>query len=328
MALVFEIPEDFPKSAFEFESRFGTEQACAEFLAKLRWPNGFLCPRCASAAHWSLSRRGLIECADCGHQTSLTAGTVFHGSRKPLRLWFRAMFLMASQKLGLSAKNFQRQMGLPSYQTAWTWLHKLRRAMVRFDRPKLEGTVEVDDAYVGGVEEGSHGRGSSNPIVAVAVEVIADADERKRKRARLGRVRLEVVEDVTQVSLTTFIAQNVSGDANVRTDGLSSYDELGEVGYAHEKRVIGKDPRRASTKLPGVHRIISLVKRWLLGTHQGAVSEKHLPWYLQEYTFRFNRRLSSHCGKLFHRLAEQLMHTTPTTYRALVDGPAISQCAT
>lgn len=328
MAPVFEIPEDFPKNAFDFESRFDTEKACAEFLAKLRWPKGFACPSCSSTAHWALARRGLIECADCGHQTSLTAGTVFHGSRKPLRLWFRAMFLMASQKLGLSAKNFQRQMGLPSYQTAWTWLHKLRRAMVRPDRPKLEGTVEVDEAYVGGVEEGSSGRGSSNPIVAVAVEVISDADERKRKKARLGRVRLEVIEDVTQVSLTTFVAQNVSGDARIRTDGLASYDELGEVGFDHEKRVIGKNPKRASELFPGVHRVISLVKRWLLGTHQGAVSEKHLPWYLQEYTFRFNRRLSSHPGKLFHRLAEQLMHTGPTTYRALVDGPEISQCAT
>lgn len=184
----------------------------------------------------------------------------------------------------------------------------------------------MDDAYVGGVEEGSSGRGSNNPVVAVAVEVIADSDERKRKRARLGRVRLEVVEDTTQVSLTTFVAENVSVDATVRTDGLSSYDELNEVGYDHEKRVIGKDRKRASKLLAGVHRIISLVKRWLLGTHQGAVSEKHLPWYLQEYTFRFNRRRSSHPGKLFHRLAEQLMHTTPTTYRAIVDGPEIGQC--
>lgn len=133
MTPVFEIPENFPKSAFEFEKRFGTEEACAAFLATLRWPNGFVCPRCRHSAHWTLARRELIECATCGHQTSLTAGTVFHGSRKPLRLWFQAMFLMVSQKLGLSAKNFQRQMGLSSYQTAWTWLHKLRRAMVRPD---------------------------------------------------------------------------------------------------------------------------------------------------------------------------------------------------
>jgi Zn ribbon nucleic-acid-binding protein len=246
--------ENFPTNAFELESRFGTEQACVEFLAKLRWPNGFSCPSCASTVHWRLARRSLVECAECGHQTSLTAGTVFHGSRKPLRLWFRAMFLMVSQKLGLSAKNLQRQMGLPSYQTAWTWLHKLRRAMVRPERPKLEGVVEVDDAYVGGVEEGSHGRGASNATVAVAVEVIADPDERKRKKARLGRVRLEMVEDVTQV-LTTFVAENVSRDAKIRTDGLSSYDELSEVGFDRERRMIGKDPRRAVKLLPGVHRV-------------------------------------------------------------------------
>jgi transposase-like protein/Zn ribbon nucleic-acid-binding protein len=328
MALMFEIPEDFPKTAFEFENRFGTDEACAEFLAKLRWPDGFGCPSCSSVAHWKLSSRELIECADCGHQTSLTAGTVFHGSRKPLKLWFRAMFLMVSQKLGLSAKNFQRQMGLSSYQTAWTWLHKLRRAMVRPDRPKLEGTVEVDDAYVGGVQEGCSGRGTTNPAIAVAVEVIADPEESNRKKARLGRVRMDMVEDVTEVSLTTFVDDNVSKSARIRTDGLASYDELGQVGFKHERRVVGKDPKRAAKLLPGVHRVISLVKRWLLGTHQGAVSDKHLPWYLQEYTFRFNRRLSSHPGKLFHRLAEQLMHTSPTTYRTLVDGPAVSHCAT
>jgi transposase-like protein len=140
-------------------------------------------------------------------------------------------------------------------------------------------------------------------------------------------VRLEVVEDVTQVSLTTFVCQNVSRDTTIRTDGLSSYDELGEVGFRVKKRVIGKNPKRASKLLPGVHRVISLVKRWLLGTHQGAVSEKHLAWYLQEYTFRFNRRRSSHPGKLFHRLAAQVVRTAPTSYRGLVDGPEISQRA-
>jgi len=325
MAETLEIPADFPKTAMDFEKRFSTEESCAEFLEKLRWPDGFVCPRCGSKAHWALRCRRLIECVGCGHQSSVTAGTVFHGSRKPLKLWFRAMFLIVTQKLGVSAKNFQRHMGLRSYKTAWLWLHKLRRAMVRPERPKLEGSVEVDEAFVGGVEEGSHGRGSSNPIVAVAVEVIDDRQERERKKARLGRVRLEVIEDATEVSLTSFVAQNVRHGATIHTDGSTSYNELNEVGFKQQRHVIGKDRKRAVQLLPGVHRVISLVKRWLLGTHQGAVSAKHLYWYLQEYTFRFNRRLSSHPGKLVHRLAEQLMKTSPITYRTIVRGPEIRQ---
>jgi transposase-like protein len=326
MDLRLEIPEDFPRTILEFEERFATDEACAGFLAKLRWPNGFVCPRCSGRGGWSLQSRDLVECPLCHYQASVTAGTVFHGTRKPLRLWFRAMFLMAAQKLGLSAKNFQALMGLRSYQTAWTWLHKLRRAMVRPNRPKLDGKVEVDDAFIGGVEEGSSGRGSSNPLVGVAVEVLP-GPEGKRKRAPLGRVRMEVLEDGTEVSTTTFAAFNVDYDALVITDGLASYDELPEAGYRHKKFIIGDDRKRATKLLPGVHRVISLVKRWLLGTHQGSVSEKHLPWYLQEYTFRFNRRRSSHPFKLFHRLAEQVVATAPTTYRVLVDGPEIL-CAT
>jgi transposase-like protein len=316
------IPEDYPASELSFEEQFATEEACSEYLARVRWPNGFMCPGCGCGGGWTLQARGLIECSACHRQTSITAGTVFHGTHKPLKLWFRAMFLMTTQKLGLSAKNFQRLMGLTSYQTAWTWLHKLRRAMVRPGRPKLEGKVEVDDAFVGGVEEGSSGRGSSNPMVAVAVEILPDP-ECRAKRARLGRVRMEVIEDTSQASLTTFVAHNVEAGAEVVSDGLAGYDELAEIGYRHQKHVIGDDRRRASKLLPGVHRVISLVKRWLLGTHQGAVSEKHLPWYLQEYTFRFNRRRSSHPVKLFRRLVELAATTAPTTYDVLVHGSAV-----
>jgi transposase-like protein len=319
--MALEIPDDFPRTIVEFEERFSTENACVEFLRKLRWPNGFVCPSCSEPRGWDLTR-GLVECASCHHQVSVRAGTVFHGSSKPLRLWFRAMFHMTTQKLGLSAKNFMRMMGFKSYQTAWTWLHKLRRAMVRRERPKLEGVVEVDEAFVGGAEEGpgKRGRGGDKAVVAAAVEFQAPAEKSRVNKPRLGRVRLDILEDATQVSITTFVNSNVSADATVRTDGLASYDELSEIGFSHEKLVLG-DPTEASKRLPGVHRIFSLVKRWLLGTHQGAVSEKHLFWYLQEFTFRFNRRLSSHPGKLFHRLAEQAVVTRPTTFRSLVDAP-------
>jgi len=218
MDTALQVPADFPKTELEFEERFSTEEACLEFLARLRWPEGFVCPDCGSQDGWQLKCRALFECAACHHQTSVTAGTVFHRTHKPLRLWFRAMFLITTQKLGLSAKNFMRLMGLTSYQTAWTWLHKLRRAMVRSDRPKLEGRVEVDEAFVGGVREGESGRGSSNPLVMVAVEVLDDAAS-ETKKARLGRVRMEIVEDATEVSTTTFVAQNVESNARVISDG-------------------------------------------------------------------------------------------------------------
>jgi transposase-like protein/ribosomal protein L37AE/L43A len=320
-----EIPEDFPKTLPEFEARFGTEVQCRDFLAELRWPQGFVCPKCGGRDAWR-NARGLFEC-ECGHQTSVTAGTIFHGTRKPLRLWFKAMFLMLAPKNGLSAVTLMRLMGF-TYETAWTWLHKLRTAMVRPDRTKLHGTVEVDESYVGGVEEGVHGRGTSNPIAACAVERLDVPTEVGAPPARatptvLGRVRLEVIEDATQVSLTTFTNDNVEAGSTILTDGLSSYTELSEVGFVHEPHVIG-EPKNAPKVLPGVHRIFSLAKRWLLGTHQGAVSPKHLPAYLHEYEFRFNRRRSSARAKLFHRLVEIAVVTAPKTYRDIVDTKVIA----
>jgi transposase-like protein len=329
-----DIPEDFPKTAMEFQERFKDEEACREYMMRLRWPNGFVCPACGTVGGWRLETRDLMECSSCHRQTSLTAGTIFQGTRKPLRLWFWAMFLMSGQKLGLSAKNFMRMMGFTSYQTAWTWLHKLRHAMVRKDRPKLSGKVEVDEAYIGGVEHGAVGRGNSKPIAVVAVERLdkipvpktedlqkpAFGKSDQQKKARLGRVRIEIVEDFSQASLLTFVSQNIERGSKVITDGLNGYDELGKAGFDHRPVVIGKETKKASSALPGTHRVISLVKRWILGTHQGAVSPKHLLSYLQEYTFRFNRRLSSDPIKLFHRLLEQAVITQTITYRSLVDG--------
>jgi len=314
-----EIPEDFPKTLPEFEARFGTEQQCRDFLVKVRWPDGFVCPKCNGRDTW-VNCRGLFECK-CGHQTSATAGTVFHGTHKPLQLWFKVMFLMVASKSGISAVTIMRLMGF-SYSTAWTWLHKLRKAMVRPDRPKLTGKVEVDESYIGGVKPGSHGRGTTNPIAACAVERLDEATEPGEPPARvpptvLGRVRLDVIEDTTQVSLTTFTCDNVEAGSTVMTDGLSGYAEVSEVGFRHEPHIIG-DPENAAELLPAVHRIFALAKRWLLGTHQGAVSEQHLPAYLHEFEFRFNRRLSSSRAKLFHRLLEIAVAIAPTTYDGIV----------
>jgi transposase-like protein/Zn ribbon nucleic-acid-binding protein len=314
------IPDDFPKTLPEFEARFSRDEQCRDFLDNLRWSNGFICPKCQSKDTWWWNCRGLRECK-CGRQTSVTAGTVFHGSRKPLSFWFRVMFEMIASKSGIAAVTLMRLIGL-SYSTAWTWLHKLRKAMVRPERPQLSGTVEVDESYFGGASEGKRGRGTNRPLVACAVELLEEATPQGKAPSRapptlLGRVRLEVIEDATQVSLTTFTCRNVQSGSIVVTDGLPSYLELEEAGFEHERRVIGK-PKKAAKALPGVHRIFSLAKRWLLGIHQGAVSMKHLQAYLDEYVFRFNRRRSSDRPKLFHRLAEMAVRIAPTTYEALV----------
>jgi transposase-like protein/Zn ribbon nucleic-acid-binding protein len=316
-----EIPDDFPKTLPEFEEQFGTNEQCRAFLEKLRWPDGFVCPKCMRKDAWWWNSRGLHEC-ECGHQTSVTAGTIFHGSRKPLQLWFKAMFFVMSSKSGMAATTLMRLMGF-SYQTAWTWLHKLRKAMVRPGRPKLSGRVEVDESYFGGVDLKGRGRRTSRPIVACAVERLAALTEpgaapSRAPPTRLGRVRLQVIQNLARPTLTKFTCDNVELGSVVETDGLASYDLLDEAGFIRKKHVIG-DPKNAPKKLPGVHRIFSLLKRWLFGTHQGAVSTKHLPAYLAEYEFRFNRRRSSSRAKLFHRLVEIAVAMPPTTYDTLVD---------
>ena len=297
--------EDYPRDLPEFEARFSTDDKCRKYLFDLRWPDGFRCPRCAGEKAWA-HPRGLLECGQCGHQTSVTAGTVFQDSHKPLVLWFRAMWYVTSQKNGASALGLQRALGLRSYQTAWVWLHKLRRAMVRPDREQLSGRVEVDEAYVGGEEEKILGRRLKNKaLIAVAAEV---ADK------GIGRIRLRHIPDNTYGSLRPFIQETLTPGTTVITDGHNGYDGLERFGYPHEIHVIGSRRRTAGDVLPRVHLVISLLKRWLLGTHQGAVSVIHLPYYLDEFTFRFNRRTSKSRGKLFYRLVQQAVVTPPTTY--------------
>jgi len=302
---------DFPRTVLEFEERFGSEESCHAYLVRQRWPEGFRCPGCGHNKAWELSRRRLLECRACHRQVSVTAGTIFHRSRKPLRLWFKAMLLLTSQRPGISALSLKRQLGLPSYQTAWTWLHKLRRAMVRPGREALTGKVEVDEGYVGGEESGVQGRQTENKsVVVVAVEV---------KGRAAGRLRMERVEDASAASLNAFVAANVVPGSAVRTDGWSGYAGLREEGYRHQIRVIG-DPERASRLFPRVHRAFSLLKRWLLGTHQGAVRPHHLPAYLDEFVFRHNRRSSRSVTLPFQRLCGIAMLTPPVTYRQIVKG--------
>jgi len=302
---------EFPHTLPEFDRFFGSEEACREYLAHLRWPDGFVCPACRATDAW-LTERGLMVCRRCGRNVSVTAGTVFHRTRAPLRLWFQAIWWVTTQKTGASALGMQRILGLGSYETSWTWLHKLRRAMVRPGRDKLSGKVEVDETFVGGIEEGGGRRHVGNKaLVVVAAEARGPA---------IGRIRLGAVRDSSAESLLGFVRTVVEPGSTVATDGLPTYLGLPALGYAHKKIVIQTSDRTASALLPRVHRVASLLKRWLLGTHQGRVERRHLPYYLDEYTFRFNRRRSSHRGMLFMRLLQNAVALEPTTYEGLVHG--------
>lgn len=301
--------EDYPKTFGDLENRFSTEGACLAYLADLRWPDGFRCPKCSHAEAWELSA-GLRECAQCGHQASVTAGTLFHRTRKPLCLWFRVIWWVTSHKNGASALGLQRSLGIGCYKTAWTWLHKLRRAMVSPHRDRLQGVIYVDETYVGGAHEGKRGRGAEGKaIVFIAVE---------QNGGRTGRVRLSRVPDASATSLEEALLRSVQEGSEVRTDGWRGYLGVQKRGYVHspvrETGEIGKD------LLPPCHRQAGLLKRWLNGTHQGAVSHEHLDYYLDEYTFRFNRRTSSHRGKLFYRLLQNAMATEPSAYKTIVKG--------
>lgn len=301
--------EDYPRTLLEFETRFASEEACREYLSRLRWPEGFVCPRCGGGTAWR-SNRGLYVCGDCGYQASVTAGTIFQDTRKPLMLWFRAIWWVTSQKTGVSALGLQRALGLGSYQTAWTWLHKLRRAMVRPGREPLSGRVEVDETYVGGIEEGSRGRKrTKKALIAVAAEEDGNG---------IGRIRLRRIQDASKDSLHAFVEQSIERSSVVHTDGWDGYTGLQEKGYAHEVTVLKRQEESASQLMPRVHRVASLLKRWLLGTHQGAVSHEHLDYYLDEFTFRFNRRKSRSRGKLFYRLIQQAAMVETTPYKAMV----------
>lgn len=304
---------DYPRSFIEFDKFFGEEVACRQYLSRLRWPSGFVCARCGSSAGAWTTNRGYLHCRACGAETSITAGTIFQDTRKPLRTWFLAMWFLTSQKNGASALGLQRVLGLGRYETAWTWLHKLRRAMVRPGRDRLCGLVEIDETYVGGYEEGVHGRQThKKAIVVIAVEILEPKG--------FGRVRMRRVADCSAASLTGFVQDAVAPGSCVHTDGWSAYDGLAKLGYERKVTVLSASDDPAHIHLPGVHKIASLLKRLLLGTHQGSVGLEHLDYYLDEFTFRFNRRTSTSRGLLFYRLMEQAVCTAPTPRHKIVGG--------
>ena len=290
---------DFPKTATEFETRFATEEDCRAYWIAARWGGEPACARCSSARVWTIREGTTFECADCGHQTSLTSGTLLEKTHKPLKMWFRAIFEISTRRTGISAKDLQRIMGFGSYKTAWSWLHKLRAAMVRPDREPLGPFVQVDEALVGG-------KGSPHKELVL---VAAEAD---------GRVRLAHAENNDEGTLKSFADSQIAADTQVTTDGLASYNSASLGKRPHQAIVQTKQERRESDALQGCHWTVSLLKRWLLGTHAGAVKPKHLQAYLDEFAFRFNRRKTNGVGRIAARTIEQLVARPPLTMKMLI----------
>lgn len=269
----------FPATVLEFQQWFSDEKACVDYLYQSRWPEGFVCPKCGSRRRpYSIEAYRRLECAGCKHQTSVTAGTVMHGTRIPLRVWFNGAYLVTTHTPGFSALQLQRQLGIKTYETAFQMLHKLRSAMVRPDRDRIHGDVEVDETFIGAKKPGKRGRGAAGKTIGVgAVEVLA----RRERKERVGRLRLQVVADGSAASLVGFVVNNVEVGSVVRTDGFISYDGLVEKGYMYD--VV------ETQELEHIHKTFGNLKTWLEGTHHG-VSKKHMQAYVNEFVFRHNRR--------------------------------------
>lgn len=300
---------DFPRSLLEFQRRFPDDAACASYLTAARWPDGFVCPACGSVKGWALTTKAWThECAACHRQTSVTAGTVLHGSKLKLTVWFWAAYLMATHSNGISALQLQKQLGLGSYKSAWLLCAKLRRALVAPDRQPLAGLVEVDETEIpcrakDDPPTGAGGRsGQGKLLIAGAVEV---------RPGGPGRIRLAAIEDFSASSLHAFLAAGLAPRATAKTDGWSGYP--GAPGVQHEPHVIG--PMAAHVVLPWVHRVFANLKTWALGVYHG-LRRRHLQAYLDEFVFRFNRRRTRHAA--FRTLLGISLALKPATYNMLI----------
>ena len=303
----FIITEDFPECEIHFDQRFSNETACYQYLFQMKWPDGFCCARCGHSAYW-ISAKHLVLCTRCQRQHSLTAGTIMDSSKKPITYWFKAMWWFTTRKTGVNAVNLKDLLGFGSYETAWHWLQKLRRCTIRQGREKLSGEIEIDEFFIGGQQPGKRGRGSNGKtIVAAAVE---------REGQKIGRIRLQVITDCSSESLLSFIEQNIEPGSCVRSDGWKGYQPLDTQLYWHQPVVQTKALDKDSV-LPGVHLVISLVKRVIGGTHQGRFDSKYLQNYLDEYVFRFNRRTSRSVGKKFMRIVQQVVSSTKITWQQI-----------
>jgi transposase-like protein len=304
--------KDYPQNWNDFLDWFGTEESCLAYLEKLRWASGFVCPSCGSVGEAYRASRTRLMCRACQHQCTVTSGTIFDKTRTPLRVWLAAAWYVTNQKQGVSALGLQRVLGLGSYQTAWTMLHRFRRAMVRPGREQLKGLVEVDETYLSISDRQSpispEGRKNSTTkiLMAIAVEILQPKG--------FGRIRLKRIPKDSATHVIPFVREVVEPGALVHTDGSAAYRTLTELGYTHQRTVMLGSDVPAHVSMVGVHRVAALVQRWILGTHHGSVQPEHLDAYLDEFVFRFNRRTSGSRGMLFYRLLQQAVVTEPVTY--------------
>jgi transposase-like protein len=312
-----EAGKDYPQNWNEFLDWFGSEEACLDYLERLRWPQGFVCPACGVSQEPYRSSRARLMCRACARQSTVTAGTIFDKTRTPLRAWLAGAWYLTNQKQGVSALGLQRVLGLGSYQTAWTMLHRFRRAMVRPDRARLKGVVEVDETYLAITDREEpispmrRKNNTSKVLVVLAVEMVQPKG--------FGRIRLRRIDNDSADSVVPFVQAAIEPGAQVRTDGSAAYRALNDLGYDHQRTVMLGSEIPAHVSMAGVHRVASLVKRWILGTHHGSVQPAHLDAYLDEFVFRFNRRTSGSRGMLFYRLLQQAVITDPVTYDNVVN---------
>ena len=308
--------KDYPQNWNDFLDWFATEDSCLAYLERLRWVDGFVCPRCGNAAQAYRASRTRLMCRACQHQSSVTAGTIFDKTRTPLRVWLAAAWYLTNQKQGVSALGLQRVLGLGSYQTAWTMLHRFRRAMVRPGREQLKGLVEVDETYLAitdrqePISPARRKSSTTKVLVVMAVEILQPKG--------FGRIRLRRIPRESAPYVIPFVQEVVEPGAQVRTDGSAAYRSLGDLGYDHRRTVMLGSDVPAHVSMAGVPRVASLVQRWILGTHHGSVQPEHLDAYLDEFVFRFNRRTSSSRGMLFYQLLQQAVVTAPVTYQDMV----------
>ena len=303
---------DYPRTYREFVAMFPDVEACAAYLERLRWPGGFVCPVCREPGTPWRQTRGRRVCPACRHHATVTAGTILDKTRTPLTTWFEVAWHVTTAKSGLSAKTLELTLGT-GYRAAWAMLQRFRVAMVRAERGQLSGVVEVDETLVGGVEHGGkHGRGTTKCVVAVAVEV--------QQPKGFGRVRMRHIPDASGANLLPFVRDTVAPGTVVHTDGWGGYNDLAKHDYMHQRTVLSSSGDPAHVSMPGVHRVASLLKRWISGTHQGAVTPAHMQSYLEEFVFRFNRRTSRSRGLVFRRLLEQAVVPRPVTEAHVTHG--------
>jgi len=288
---------------FEFQERFQNEDDCFQYLKKLRWPDGFICPQCGHREAYFMKRRKVFQCKNCRHQTSVTVNTIFHRTHVPLRKWFWAIYLVGSDKRGCSAKRLEKLINV-HYATAWLIIHKIRRAMKNRDSLyKMSNFIEMDDSYFGASTSGKRGRGAANKsTVVVAVE---------RHESSAGYAAMEVVESMHSEHLEDFALRVIEEDQTIHTDDYPSYNVL-NVTFHHLSETV--KPCEAMEKLPWVHILIGNVKNFIRGTYHG-VSHKHLQSYLSEFCYRFNRRFNE--LQITDRLLTACLNTPIITYAEL-----------